>query len=215
MLYSMILTAVMRVRNYIKNQKEIDEKTLYLTFDDGPDPRFTPQLLDVLKANDIKATFFVVADFAENNRELIERIKREGHLIGLHSWKHDCPIMEGRKAAAEDIEKSFNIMKSLDTDIEYVRPPWGTVNSTFRNAVKEKGLKMVFWSVMAGDWQGNITSELINQRLIHRVKNGSIICLHDGRGKNDAPQKTVDAMKVMLPIWKRQGYRFAKVDELA
>ena len=98
--YSMVPTAAVRANNYILNKMPADkksaaQKTICLSFDDGPDPRYTPELLDLLKENDISASFFAVAESAKNNPELIRRMKNEGHLVGLHSLNHRCPLFMG------------------------------------------------------------------------------------------------------------------------
>jgi len=211
--WSMIPTAAVRIRNFCRSKKSCDDKYIYLTFDDGPSDRYTPELLDMLKAFEIKATFFVVASQAAENPQLIERMKDEGHMIALHSLEHKCPLFQSARQTQNDMERAVDIMTSLGVDIHFFRPPWGTLNLALKKQIRERGLEMVLWSVMAEDWQADITEDEISERLLSRTGNGSIVCLHDGRGSNDAPARTIAALRKTIPAWKSAGYSFLIIDE--
>ena len=193
----------------------IDEKKfLSLTFDDGPDKKYTGELLDLLKNYNIKATFFVVAKFAEENYELIKRIEEEGHTIGLHSLEHKNALLNGPLYTNKEFEESLKIMDKINVNIKSFRPPWGHLNLlTIRN-LKKFNLNLVLWDVIIGDWKADITSDEISRRLLSQSKNKSIICLHDGRGKNEAPKRTIEALEKTIPVWIEEGYKFLKVGEL-
>lgn len=193
----------------------IDEKKfLSLTFDDGPDKKYTGELLDLLKKYNIKATFFVVAKFAEENYELIKRMKEEGHTIGLHSLEHKNALLNGPLYTNKEFEESLKIMDKINVNIRSFRPPWGHLNLlTIRN-LKKFNLNLVLWDVIIGDWKADITSDEISRRLLSQSKNKSIICLHDGRGKNEAPKRTIEALEKTIPVWIEEGYKFLKVGEL-
>ncbi|MCI9069304.1 polysaccharide deacetylase family protein [Clostridium sp.] len=193
----------------------IDEKKfLSLTFDDGPDKKYTGELLDLLKKYNIKATFFVVAKFAEENYELIKRMEEEGHTIGLHSLEHKNALLNGPLYTNKEFEESLKIMDKINVNIKSFRPPWGHLNLlTIRN-LKKFNLNLVLWDVIIGDWKADITSDEISRRLLSQSKNKSIICLHDGRGKNEAPKRTIEALEKTIPVWIEEGYKFLKVGEL-
>lgn len=193
----------------------IDEKKfLSLTFDDGPDKKYTGKLLDLLKKYNIKATFFVVAKFAEENYELIKRMEEEGHTIGLHSLEHKNALLNGPLYTNKEFEESLKIMDKINVNIKSFRPPWGHLNLlTIRN-LKKFNLNLVLWDVIIGDWKADITSDEISRRLLSQSKNKSIICLHDGRGKNEAPKRTIEALEKTIPVWIEEGYKFLKVGEL-
>lgn len=193
----------------------IDEKKfLSLTFDDGPDKKYTGELLDFLKKYNIKATFFVVAKFAEENYELIKRMEEEGHTIGLHSLEHKNALLNGPLYTNKEFEESLKIMDKINVNIKSFRPPWGHLNLlTIRN-LKKFNLNLVLWDVIIGDWKADITSDEISRRLLSQSKNKSIICLHDGRGKNEAPKRTIEALEKTIPVWIEEGYKFLKVGEL-
>lgn len=193
----------------------IDEKKfLSLTFDDGPDKKYTGELLDLLKKYNIKATFFVVAKFAEENYELIKRMEEEGHTIGLHSLEHKNALLNGPLYTNKEFEESLKIMDKINVNIKSFRPPWGHLNLlTIRN-LKKFNLNLVLWDVIIGDWKADITSDEISRRLLSQSKNKSIICLHDGRGKSEAPKRTIEALEKTIPVWIEEGYKFLKVGEL-
>ncbi|NMC57277.1 MAG: polysaccharide deacetylase family protein [Eubacteriaceae bacterium] len=189
-------------------------KRIYLTFDDGPEPQYTNILLDLLDSYDIKATFFVVAEKAKQNPEIIRRMKVSGHTIGVHSLEHKNALFSSPSYTKKDFIESLKIMNDLDVQIKYFRPPWGNLNILTYYYASQNHIKMVFWTVMAGDWSKNTTEKKIIKKLSKRVHNNKIICLHDGRGKNSAPQKTIAALKVMIPHWLDEGYNFEKIDEI-
>ncbi|WP_202931060.1 polysaccharide deacetylase family protein [Aminipila terrae] len=161
----------------------------------------------------IKATFFVVAKFAEDNPQLIERMKREGHLIGFHSLEHRNALCQTPGYTKNDFNQSEHIFRHLGLNIRFFRPPWGHLNTETLACVKQYGYKTVLWNVMAEDWRGNTTWQEIAEKLKRRTRNGDIICLHDGRGKNDAPGRTIKALEDVLPLWISEGYHFARMDE--
>lgn len=210
--YSLIPTYWYKLKT-ILNRRRVNEKKLYLTFDDGPDKRFICQFLDLLNKYNVKATFFVVAKFAKANSKVIDRMKKEGHLIGLHSLEHKNGLWQTPQYIQDDFKQSDYTLKELGVKIKYFRPPWGHLNIQTLVCVKQYGFKIVMWNVMAQDWKGNTTWQEISQKLIRRTKNGDILCLHDGRGTNEAPARTIAALEVVLPLWISQGYKFARMDE--
>ena len=197
------------IPNYVE-----EKKFLSLTFDDGPDEKYTVELLDLLKKYNIKATFFVVAKFAEENYEIIKRMEEEGHTIGLHSLEHKNGLLNGPLYTSNDFKESLRIMKRLNINVKSFRPPWGHLNLSTIINLKKYNLKLVLWDVIIGDWKSDITSDEISNRLIMQSKNKSIICLHDGRGENEAPKRTIEALERTIPIWIEEGYEFLKVGEI-
>lgn len=208
--YSVIPTYGYKVWAYF--QKSRDPKVIYLTFDDGPDPHYTSQLLNLLERYHIKASFFVVAEFAKQNPEVITQMQQSGHLIGLHSLSHQNGLLQTPASTKDDFQQSIKIMEQLGIDIHYFRPPWGHFNITTILELKKRGLEVVLWKVMAQDWQENTTSTEIQQKLKRRTKGGNIVCLHDGRGSNEAPKRTIQALEEILPYWISKGYKFDTVE---
>lgn len=190
------------------------DKVISLTFDDGPNPQYTPELLDVLKKNDVKCTFFVLAENAQKYPDIIKRIKSEGHHIGLHSLKHTNAIFSLPNQTQKDFSKSMKIMNNLGIKVEFFRPPWGIFNPLTYYYAKTYNLKIVLWSIHAMDWSRWVTESYIKEKLINNVKPGDIILLHDSGGFKNSPKKTIGALKAVLPHFKRNGYRFILAKDL-
>ncbi|WP_026881444.1 polysaccharide deacetylase family protein [Clostridium akagii] len=215
-----IIYAVVPNLYYRKISKKIikkvssKEKIIALTFDDGPDPRYTLKLLDVLKQNNVRCTFFVLAEKAGRYPDIIKRIENEGHYIELHSLKHTNDIFKLPNKTEEDLSKSLKIMKNLGIKVEFFRPTWGIFNPVTFHCAKINHLKIVLWSIHAMDWSRWVTADYIKNKLIKDVKPGDIILLHDGRGAKESPLKTVKALKSVLPALKRDGYRFVMINEI-
>lgn len=160
------------------NRDKGSKNEIFLTFDDGPS-KYTSELLDLLKEYDVKATFFCVASFAKEHPEIINRMKEEGHLIALHSLKHKNAMLQGPMETKKDLEKSLEIMALLGAEIKLYRPPWGDSNLCLLRELKREGLKLVFWDVMAEDWEKTASYMTIADKLLSRTRREDIICLHD------------------------------------
>lgn len=184
------------------------DKEIAFTFDDGPDPRYTPQLLDLLKQHKIRATFFVLGEKAKANPEIIRRIVDEGHVIGLHANKHIGAPFRSYRALKDDFHSSLNILKDMGVRIHLYRPPWGLVNMVSRKFIREYKFAPILWSIHASDWSRYCKEEHIEKVLTQKVRSGDIILLHDGRGAKEAPQRTINALKNAIPQMKKQGFRF-------
>lgn len=210
MIYSYIPSNINK-KKFFNKEKE-NEKVIYLTFDDGPSEH-TERLLELLKKYKIRATFFCVANFAEKRQKIIEKMQEDGHVIALHSLKHKNAMLQGVYETKKDLEQSLKIMKKLGVNIKYYRPPWGDSNLYLLNKLKKENLQLILWNIMAEDWEANTTEEIIANKLLDRVNNGDIICLHDGRGKNNAPIKTIQALEKVIPIFLEKGYTFKTIDE--
>ncbi|MEE0741757.1 MAG: polysaccharide deacetylase family protein [Emergencia sp.] len=209
--YSYLPSMAGKAIHKIKRKKETEY--LYLTFDDGPDSVYTEKLLDLLAEYQIKATFFVVGAFAKESPHIIQRMQAEGHLIGLHSLSHKSAMIQSPWYTENEFAANLSILKELGVQTEYYRPPWGHVNLWTLRCLKKYRLKKVLWDVMAQDWQEEISEEEIQYRLLKRTGGGDIICLHDGRGKNEAPARMLAALEKTLPIWLEEGYQFKRIDE--
>lgn len=192
-------------------------KKLVLTFDDGPNPAYTEKMLDLLKDEKIKASFFVVARSAVRYPELIKRMKKEGHCVALHSLEHRHALLCGYSYTKYDFSESLKLMKSLNCKIKYFRPPWGARNLFTGKFVKEHNLKMILWDVMAGDWKSGSTPEKIAVKILEKVFDGAVVCLHDGGenygGAPQAPLHTMDALRMIIPKLREEGYEFVTVEE--
>lgn len=208
--YSILPTCYYKCKKHLHHPAA--GKTLYLTFDDGPDPRYTPQLLDLLEQYQIPASFFVVAQSAQANPALIARMKRSGHVVGLHSLSHKNGLIQPPISACRDFSRSVAILQQLGIPPRYFRPPWGHWNAMTAAQAYSRGIQPMMWDVMAEDWRGDTTAQEIAHKLRTRTFDGAVICLHDGRGKNNAPARTIAALRQVLPQWLAAGYCFQTVD---
>jgi peptidoglycan/xylan/chitin deacetylase (PgdA/CDA1 family) len=175
------------------------ERSVYLTFDDGPIPEATPFILDVLKRYGIKATFFMVGDNARKYPELLQRVIDEGHRIGNHTHNH----LMGIRYSIHDY--SYNVEKAnayLRTDL--VRPPHGWMRLS-QYAWLSRKFKIVMWDLVTRDYSKWMTAEDVLNNVKKYTRNGSIITFHDSL-------KSIDKLKTALPQaieWlKEQGYAF-------
>ena len=127
-----------------------DVRKIAITFDDGPHPRYTEQLLDGLKERGVVATFFVTGEHAELHPEVIERMKEEGHLVGNHTYSHIQLTKNNREVFKEELIKTNEILKEITgEEVQYVRPPYGSWDKSFE---KELNMFPVLWTVDTLDW---------------------------------------------------------------
>jgi peptidoglycan/xylan/chitin deacetylase (PgdA/CDA1 family) len=166
-----------------------------ITFDDGPNPEITPQILDILAQHHVTATFFVIGDKAARHPNLIKLIQDGGHQIGAHSQHHNfawfmCPWKTWR-----DWEDNISTLEHLTGKvIEWIRPPWGTFNLSTWVWLKIRHKQAVLWNADGRDWRVQQSPEQINARILKQIKEGSIVLLHDGGGDEGAPQNTLRAL---------------------
>lgn len=192
-------------------------KRLALTFDDGPNPIYTQKILDLLKDTGTRATFFVVAEQAVQYPKLIDRMQKEGHIIGLHSLEHRHAYVSSYAYMKNDFSESLELLNGLNCNIRYYRPPWGARNFFTGRFVKKYHLQMVLWDVMVGDWKASKSPEMIAVQIMKKTFDGAIICLHDGGenygGDEGAPFNTIDALKVLIPKLREKGYEYITLED--
>ncbi len=182
-----------------------DSKKIALTFDDGPHPYYTEQLLDGLKDRGVKATFFVTGMHAEEYPEVIQRMSEEGHLIGNHTYSHMQLSSSNGEAFKEELVRTSEAIEQLTgQEVQYVRPPYGTWDKKFE---KELNMFPVLWTVDPLDWCSDNVSGIV-QKVTAKVKENSIILLHDEY------KSTVTAALQIVDELMEEGYEFVTVDEL-
>jgi len=149
------------------------EKTAYLTFDDGPDPESTPELLDILDSANVKAVFFCNGEAAEKYSELANQIKQRGHIIGNHGYCHLNGWKISAKEYCDNAEKASHF-----TSRSLFRPPYGRLRISQYNHLK-KTFKIVFWDIMSYDFDSSFVADRSLDVLKKKLRPGSIIVLHD------------------------------------
>jgi peptidoglycan/xylan/chitin deacetylase (PgdA/CDA1 family) len=182
---------------------------LAMTFDDGPHPSHTPRLLDLLKARNIKATFFVVGPNAKAHPQILKRMVAEGHEIANHTWSH-CDIT---KVSADTLRRELDdtrdaIVAATGVPPRTFRPPYGASSSSLKTLIKsEYGYPSIYWSVDPEDWKRPGVS-VVADRLVSGARNGGILLAHD------IHQPTIDAMPSALDRLLAKGFRFVTVTQL-
>ena len=178
---------------------------MYLTFDDGPDPSYTPLVLDVLGRYGARATFFVVGSRAELYPDLVGRIIAEGHTVANHSWNHEDLADLSRAEFDETVGRTQDLLGEHATPC--LRPPYGSTNAFTRDWAAAHGLELVLWTASANDWPG-LEAEAIADLLIEGVTDGAVVLMHDGGGERS---RTVQGLEIALDRLSGQGLRFEPV----
>lgn len=191
------------------------ENKLALTFDDGPDPRFTPQILDVLEGYNVKATFFLMGARAEAHPELVKRMIDEGHIIANHTYWHPNLVNEDDVATLEN-----EVNKTEDTLADQIgyrtklfRAPYGFLNNELVEKLKEMNYSVVGWTVDSLDWQ-EAAPEVITYNVLSNIHPGAIILMHDGAEWEGDRTNTIKSLREIIPELKDQGFDFVTVPEL-
>lgn len=190
-----------------------NKKEIALTFDDGPDTLYTPLLLDLLKKYNVKASFFLVANKMQENVQILDRMVKEGHTVGLHSRSHRSAWLNFPWSTGNDFKDSLKLFKDKGIDIKFFRPPWGTFNLLTQYNADIHKLKTVLWTLEAKDWSARTTVEYIKNQILNNIKPGDIIVLHDSNGALGAPERTIAALGDIIPELKDKDYKFVTLDE--
>lgn len=196
--------------NYFINSINRGKKEgIALTFDDGPDPETTPIILNLLREQNIKASFFVIGKKAEKYPEIITNIEKDGHIIGNHSYAHD-PLMGffNLNKLTSDIEKCSKIVKQLTGKTPlFFRPPFGVTNPKYAAALKKSGLMSIGWSGRSFD-----TISKNKNNLLIRVKKyldpGTILLFHDDQ------KITVETLPEIIQYCKEKGIKIVPLQDL-
>ncbi|OFZ55793.1 MAG: hypothetical protein A3D92_13010, partial [Bacteroidetes bacterium RIFCSPHIGHO2_02_FULL_44_7] len=179
LLYFIVLSAgvlFMQFNYFLPAMTRLNSDFCLLTFDDGPDPEITPEILDILKRHDIAALFFVIGYKADDHPDLVRRIQAEGHLLGNHSYDHNVFMsLFTRKRLREDIGKAQeSIEKITGKRPHYFRPPIGYTNPRYAKVLVEKSLLCVGWTLRSYDSIFKQPHKLV-QRLRKRIRPGTIV----------------------------------------
>ena len=205
--------AVMRQQNElvsidgsaVQETASSEAKRIALTFDDGPHPRYTEELLDGLAERNVKATFFLLGENIEGKEDIVKRMAEEGHLIGNHTFYHvDITKLSQEEACKEIRAASEKIMALTGQPVEYVRPPFGNWNKEL-----ECDMMMIpiFWTLDTRDWTTS-NADAIVQKVVTTVEENDIILMHDSYAS------TVQAALRIVDLLTAEGYEFVTADEL-
>lgn len=180
-------------------------KKIALTFDDGPHPRYTEQLLDGLKERNVVATFFVTGENAQNYPNIIRREQEEGHLIGNHTYSHIQLTSGNRETFREELVKTNEILENITGEkVSFVRPPYGSWDKSFE---KELNMFPVLWNIDPLDWCSH-NAECIAAKVVEKAGDGDIILMHDYY------DTSVTAALEVVDVLQKRGFQFVTVEEI-
>jgi len=196
-------------------QGPVTENKIALTFDDGPDPRFSETVLDVLKEYNVPATFFVMGSRAIAYPEIIERIVAEGHIIGNHTYFHPNLVKEGDVATLErEVTRTENTLNDIiGYRTKLFRAPYGFLYNELVEKLSDMDYSVVVWSVDSLDWQED-PPEVITDNVLNNVQPGAIVLMHDGGDWDADRTSTIESLRKIIPTLQEQGYQFVTVPEL-
>lgn len=184
-----------------------------LTFDDGPDPRWTPLVLDTLALAHARATFFVVAPRAERHPSLLARMRDEGHDVALHCTRH----VRHDAMTPEEIDADVRSgLPALGRSVSHWRTPWGIVTPATEDVARNHRLGLVGWTADTEDWRGGRPREMLD-RVEGRILPGAIVLMHDGVGPGATRAGcagTVDLVRPLVSLARRRGLEPGPLDEL-
>lgn len=195
---------------------QTSEKIVALTFDDGPDPRYTEDIGEILSAAGAKSTFFVMGRHVEQHPDIIQTLMAQGHEIGNHTWNHPSLRMMSPKAIRAELESTDQLLRELGyaAPIPF-RSPYGNSLFMLPYVLKQRQQANILWTVQMNDWKPE-QPDIMMALLAPEFKPGAIILLHDGDGESEGADRsnTVTVVRQILEKYQAEGYRFVTVSEL-
>lgn len=190
------------------------EKKIALTFDDGPDDKYTPQILDVLHRYHVPATFFVVGSRSQAHPAIIKRIVKEGHALGNHSYNHANPAMLTEAQFQKQIENTQLVLRQIiGFEPRLIRTPYGALNEVQLHWAAEHGFVIVNWDIDSLDWK-QLSSTQILANILNHTHKGAIVLQHSAGGQRQDLSGTVKALPTLIEQLKMQGYELVTVPQL-
>ncbi|UFJ43354.1 polysaccharide deacetylase family protein [Brevibacillus humidisoli] len=191
---------------------DTQKKIVALTFDDGPDPTYTPLILETLHKNGVPATFFVLGSQVDKYPSILQWMRKAGHEIGNHGYEHHDLNKLTEQQVYDEIKRTERaVLQKAGVFTQYYRPPGGVITHDVRNAVQSSGYDMIYWSVDPRDWSLKRTASVIINSVKQNVTPGDIVLFHDG-GLNQ--KQTLAALQQLITDLRSQGYKFVTISQL-
>ncbi|MBT4478489.1 MAG: polysaccharide deacetylase family protein [Flavobacteriales bacterium] len=208
-LYFTIGVFDIRQNVFVNSMNSVEKGNICLTFDDGPDPRMTPMILDILQKHKVKATFFLIGEAIHKNQDIVKRIHKEGHTIGCHTFQHKStfPIYSSSKMETEITQTNNLITAITSMMVVLFRPPFGITNPNINKVLKRMKMTSIGWDVRSLDTITKDSKKLYNRVIKGIDKGGSIILFHD-RCKS-----TLDILEQVILYCKKKGLQFYTINE--
>lgn len=186
-------------------------REIALTFDDGPNPYYTPQILAILRKYEMKATFFDIGYLVADYPNIVRQEYNEGNLVASHSWSHPVMTLLSAQAIVTQLTSTSRaIQDAIGVRPTFFRPPYGAINSTVLANARYLGFTTVLWDGTAEDWSLPGVSLIVSKTLQY-ARNGAILLLHDGGGNR---AQTVAALPIIIASLKSRGYQFVTIQQL-
>ena len=200
-----------RESNIYRSFPEVKGK-IALTFDDGPHPRYTRQILEILKREGVRATFFVIGEnIGYYDEGIVADIIADGHELGNHTYNHEHTKSMTQEDFYRDVRACHDLIKEkYNYDMKIFRPPEGYIDTKVENIARELDYSIIIWSIDTKDWE-HVGSDIIVGNIEKNASDGDIILMHDYVSK---PNTTIDALERIIRNLKAQGYEFVTVSEL-
>lgn len=193
---------------------EAENRWIALTFDDGPDGKYTPRILDILKEKKAAATFFLVGTQVEKYPEVAKRIVEEGHTIGNHSWSHRNLASLKPEALDGQVKRAQTaIADATGVEPALMRAPYGALSEEFLAYLHEQSLQHIYWTIDPRDWDGTSVEDM-RSNIMKRAKPGGIILLHSFGGRKQALDHTLKLLPLIIDDLRGAGYEFTTVDHM-
>jgi len=195
-----------------------DKKHVVLTFDDGPSPIWTPKILDELKNENIKATFFMIGHHVQKYPDIAKRVADEGHTIGNHGYAHSVMLYYKPAEIEEEIKYTEYVIKEITgVTTKYFRPPKAWLRRAIKEKVKSMGYETVLWSLNSKDWV-SFNHKAITRYISKHIKNGDILLFHDSGNvtstEGGSRLQTVKTISLLARTLREKGFDFISIEEL-
>lgn len=192
------------------------EKVVALTFDDGPDPRYSEQIGQILTAAGAKGTFFVMGQHAAQHPEIVQTLMAQGHEIGNHTWSHPSLKLKSPQMIREELESTDQLIRDLGYTAPIpFRAPYGHSWFALPHVLKQRQQANALWTVQMNDWKPE-QPDVMMSLLAPKFDNGAIILMHDGDGESEGADRrnTVTLVQMIVDKYAAAGYQFVTVSEL-
>jgi peptidoglycan-N-acetylglucosamine deacetylase len=187
---------------------------LALSFDDGPDPEYTPRVLDVLDGAGVRGTFFLVGERAAQAPAVVRDMVARGHEVASHGWSHTNLWRCGPRRTDSEVRRAHQLLGDLTgRPPALFRPPWGAVNAALFFTLRRLGVRCVFWSIQSEGLRPAAAALQVD-RVLRHAHAGAIVDLHDAQGTRGAPGRLLEALPPMIAGLRERGYAFATVSDL-
>jgi len=181
-----------------------------LSFDDGPDSIYTPEILNILQKHSVQASFFVLGNKAQQLPGLIQQVQKS-HVIGIHSFEHRRLVFRSTEYLYDQLNRSKQIVeKIIEQPVRYFRSPYGFFSPRLIRICTQLKMQLVMWSIMSYDFDKNVSDTNILKQIETKVTNGDIIVFHDGHHNS---RRTIRILEPTINILKKNGFKLSSIDK--